>query len=73
MATNDNRGSNKNNEQASRTGSEAEDRRNHKLPDDDRQTDERVSTAGDTSNPKYSKTDVRKEGKESRDNSDHNK
>ena len=70
---NRNRNSNKSHEDESRTGSMSENRGNRKLPDNDSNNDESISTAGDTSNPKYSKTSVRKEDKESRESSDHSR
>jgi hypothetical protein len=68
--SNRNRNSDKSQQNVSRTGSIDENRGNRKLPDNDRNSDESISTSGDTSNPKYSKTSVRKEDKERRENSD---
>ena len=71
--SNRNRNSQKGQEKVSRTGSQSENRGNGKLPDNRGNKDERLSTSGDTSNPKYSKTSVRKEDKERRENSDHSR
>ena len=68
--SNRNRDSNKSKKNVSRTGSLDENRGNRKLPDNDRNPDESISTSGDRSNPKYSKTSVRKEDKENRESSD---
>ncbi len=68
--SNRNRNSNKSTDHESRRGTLSENRGNKKLPDNKGDKDERLSTSGDTSNPKYSKTGVRKEEKERRDSSD---
>jgi hypothetical protein len=65
-----NRGSIKGSDNVSRTGSLEENRGNKKLAGNRSNNDERISTKGDESNPKYSKTNVRKEEKERRDSSD---
>ena len=51
----------------------SENRGNRKLSDNDSNNHKSISTAGDTSNPKYSKTSVRKEDKEGRESSDHSR
>lgn len=70
MASNGNRNSGKNYENESRTGTPPENRGNKRLPDNDQNPGESISTAGDTSDPKYSDTNVRKEDKERSENSD---
>jgi|GEM_PF-2727513 len=70
----DTRGNNSDNkgmDKESRKGTLPENRGNHKLRDNDSNSNESISTAGDTSNPKYSKTNMRKDEKERRDNSDY--
>ena len=52
MTSKGNRNSNKNYENESRTGSKPENRNNRKLPDNQSENDENISTAGDTSDPK---------------------
>jgi hypothetical protein len=57
---NSNRNSEKSSENENRTGSLPENASNHKLPDNQTPTDEdSVSTHGDSSNGKYSKTNKR--------------
>jgi hypothetical protein len=65
-----NRNGNKSYNKENRTGSLPENRQNHKLPDLDTDNEQSMSTEGDTSNPKYSKTKVRKEDKEKRESGD---
>lgn len=54
-----NRNSNKDTNQESRTGTQEENRGNHKLADNPANGDERISTAGDTANGKNSRTGQR--------------
>ena len=62
MPNSKNRGSIKGSDQESRTGKASENSANRKLPDNpDNAPDESISTAGDTSNGIYSKTNKRKE------------
>jgi hypothetical protein len=68
--SNRNRNSEKTNANESRTGTQPENRGNRKLRDNASGNDESISTRGDSSNPKYSKTNVRKEDKERNENSD---
>jgi hypothetical protein len=61
--SNRNRNSIKGNDEEDRTGNDEKNPGYRKLPDnnDPDRTDESISTRGDTSNGKYSKTNVRKE------------
>lgn len=61
--SNRNRNSNKNTDEVNRTGKgQPENRGNKKLPDNpNNESDESISTAGDTSNGKYSRTNKRDE------------
>jgi hypothetical protein len=67
---NRNRNSNKSSGKESRSGNLPENRHNKKLPDLDTDNEQSMSTEGDTANPKYSKTKVRKEDKEKRESGD---